>query len=73
MLQLRDMVEVKLQDKAAKFTVADWLRLAEAERAMMDLSESNDIQVTWITPSVDDVEKVFGPRKRGPSGGRDGA
>jgi hypothetical protein len=70
---LIELVENKLLAGELKSTVADWIRLTEIEREMVKTSGPREVRVTWVTPTHEDVKKVFGPRKRSPKDGQDAA
>ncbi|MEO8026319.1 MAG: hypothetical protein ABI823_07585, partial [Bryobacteraceae bacterium] len=68
---LLELVEGKLESGDFKASILDWVRLTELVRERRDEGRSNEVRVTWITPTPVEVEEVFGPRKRDPEGGRD--
>ncbi len=68
-----DQVEKKLLNGDLKASVGDWIKLLEIQKELARSKARREIQVTWITPDQTDVERVFGPRKRGPEGGLDEA
>ncbi len=71
--KLINLVEEKLLAGASKPSVADWIRLTEFERELMKTNGPREVRVTWVTPTAEDVKRVFGPRKRSPKDRQDAA
>ena len=71
--KLIQRVEDKLMEGDIRVSVGDWIRLDEMERELTKSAAPRQVRVTWVTPTQADVKKLFGPRKRGPEGGRDAA